>query len=148
MDLGCSAQSPVAIRPTIKAAPITSAGRFSPRGASRHTRISHPRDDRQRLQSRRRCGPFPGGAAHCLEHFPLCRKVPRFPPPCCRAFSPLVGTWPCAIMSRNSLFDYSGSGLNFAAKTVRPSRALILAARTCPKPYSTAQIARPLIGSF
>ena len=32
--------------------------------------------------------------------------------------------------------------------SIRLSRALILAARTCPKPYSTAQIARPLIGSF
>ncbi len=76
--------------PTITAAPITSAER----GTSRHTGISHPRDDRQRLRSRRRYDPFPGGAARCLEHFPLCRKVPRFPRPCCRAFSPLVGIWP------------------------------------------------------
>ena|SRR5208282_972556 len=36
-------------------------------------------------------------------------------------------------MSRNGLFDYSGSGLSFAAKMVRVSRALIPAARPCPK---------------
>ncbi len=50
-------------------------------------------------------------------------------------------------MSRNSLFDYSGLGLNFTAKTVRLSRALIPAVPPC-QPYSTAQIVMPFMRSF